>query len=392
MAHDFFAAAGGAWKTISGWWVAVGGVWKRILSAHIAFGGTWKKFYQRPFPKNMLVLWMDTPPDGWLVCNGTDASPNLNGKFLKGASEEGEAGGSNTHTHSDEAVGSTNTDTTACSSGTWTSRAARTWGHSHTITHAHSAVAKDWQPPYYELIPAVGGPLLNADAVLMWDGDSGDIPDGWSYVSDLDTYYPKCNTSAAGGTGGNSTHSHTSAFAGADEGVKYTGYVADNTTHVGSGIVDTYCMTDAGSHRHTFAHSHTQANMNYNLKRVPLIPIAPDADWTEEIPAGVIAFFTGDTVPDGWTQLSSYDDFFPVFASAAGSPITPSKQTHEHSDGATTTSANTPGGSSNARTTSNVFSRAGHTHTISNHVHSTAKCVPTKQEPAHVPLMLCQKD
>jgi len=57
-------------------------------------------------PGGIIALWTTTsPPTGWVACDGTSGTPNINGfgGFIKGANGTGEignTGGSNTHTHS----------------------------------------------------------------------------------------------------------------------------------------------------------------------------------------------------------------------------------------------------------------------------------------------------
>lgn len=59
-----------------------------------------------PFKKGMIIVWSGTAatiPGGWAVCNGSNGTPNLQAKFVIGASADppqGASGGSISHTHS----------------------------------------------------------------------------------------------------------------------------------------------------------------------------------------------------------------------------------------------------------------------------------------------------
>lgn len=58
-----------------------------------------------PVPVGAIAFWLGTTgsiPNGWFLCDGTKATPDLQGKFIKIANTTGDVGGtggSNTHTH-----------------------------------------------------------------------------------------------------------------------------------------------------------------------------------------------------------------------------------------------------------------------------------------------------
>jgi len=58
-----------------------------------------------PLKKGLIMVWSGTIasiPKGWTQCNGSNGSPNLQGKFVIGASADppqGASGGSISHTH-----------------------------------------------------------------------------------------------------------------------------------------------------------------------------------------------------------------------------------------------------------------------------------------------------
>lgn len=59
----------------------------------------------RPFVKGMIILWSGTIasiPKGWALCDGNNGTPNMGSKFVFGARdgfEPGGTGGSNSHSH-----------------------------------------------------------------------------------------------------------------------------------------------------------------------------------------------------------------------------------------------------------------------------------------------------
>lgn len=60
-------------------------------------------------PAGIISMWyglLENIPAGWALCDGTNGTPDLRGKFVKGApagQEPGQTGGAATHTHSDHA-------------------------------------------------------------------------------------------------------------------------------------------------------------------------------------------------------------------------------------------------------------------------------------------------
>lgn len=133
-------------------------------------------------PLNLICAWTGTIsniPTGWIICDGNNSTPNLLGKFIKGAdatSEIGNTGGGATHTH----TGNTHTHTWSSTSHTHTvsltaeinynaigsSGSGNTVGlNSHTHTGSTTSNAGTWsvgnasptldsvnhEPPYYEV-------------------------------------------------------------------------------------------------------------------------------------------------------------------------------------------------------------------------------------------------
>jgi len=75
-------------------------------------------------PSGIISMWSGAAaaiPSGWNLCDGTNSTPNLVGKFIKGGSTAGTTGGSSTHSHSH-----------SLSAGSHTLSTSEMPSHSHT--------------------------------------------------------------------------------------------------------------------------------------------------------------------------------------------------------------------------------------------------------------------
>lgn len=91
------------WKRALGLWVKVGGAWKQVVAAWIFKDSQWHPVpIPREPPPGTIVAWygpIEEIPEGWVLCDGTNGTPNLVGRFLRGsASPGGTGGGGHTHT------------------------------------------------------------------------------------------------------------------------------------------------------------------------------------------------------------------------------------------------------------------------------------------------------
>ena len=132
-------------------------------------------------PTGVITIWYGTSgsiPSGWVLCDGSNDTPDLRSHFVMGASGDGEVGttsGSNTHLHSSapslssagshnhSLSGSTNSQTGGTSQGAGTAgtyrkstshshsysgTAATEGGHTHTVGVSESSAVL---PPYVKL-------------------------------------------------------------------------------------------------------------------------------------------------------------------------------------------------------------------------------------------------
>ena len=132
-------------------------------------------------PTGVITIWYGVSagiPAGWVLCDGSNGTPDLRSHFVRGAGSDGEVGttsGSNTHLHSTAPSlasggghshsfnGSTNSQTGGVSSGagdagsnrksvshshSYSGNAATGGEHTHTVGASQSAVN---MPPYVKL-------------------------------------------------------------------------------------------------------------------------------------------------------------------------------------------------------------------------------------------------
>jgi len=104
-------------------------------------------------PAGIIVLWsglLSAIPSGWLLCDGTNGTPDLRDRFITGAANganPGTTGGSNTHTHADHTVtqptisGSTGAGTAHTHTANWPAGVPTAANES---AHTHAAGAISW--------------------------------------------------------------------------------------------------------------------------------------------------------------------------------------------------------------------------------------------------------
>lgn len=228
-------------------------------------------------------------PSGYLYCNGSDSTPDLRNRFLKGASTGGDSGigtGNNNHGHT-----ITHTHTANAHSHTGTSNGndsatnvrngggayeCSTNGHTHPVTLNNTTVTVDnytnttggngdiVQPEYKCLsLLQVVTPSIKKGIVGMWLGSIASIPAGWSICDgnngtlDLRDKFVKAGNSLVnnGATGGSNTHSHTA--------IPHT-HTSVSHTHTGyssaSGSGAQQAWTD-GSNMSHYQHTHGVTNV-----------------------------------------------------------------------------------------------------------------------------------
>lgn len=132
-------------------------------------------------PSGTIVMWSGSNvPPGWAICNGSNGTPNLTGKFIKAATTAGSTGGSNTHSHGHTLQGGAHTLTTA-----------QMPSHNHSKSVHYG---REVQDPYY------GGQTMETGYNLpSVGGRFGSLIPGTSGGT---------HTAQVASQGGNATHSH----------------------------------------------------------------------------------------------------------------------------------------------------------------------------------------
>jgi hypothetical protein len=219
-------------------------------------------------------------------CNGSNDTPDLRNKYLKGApnpNDAGTTGGSYTnvhnlththtvavHDHIDATTsaptttgGENGTDSNKCSSATHTHTIdVATETSSITAAVAELTTVETVEPAYEKLVPVqnkTGNNVENVGMIGMWLGLLSDIPSGWQEVSNMRGKHLKCSNTTSEFLigGGSNTHTHANQY----------------HTHTAS-AVHTHTH-GALSHVSTFSDSnHTGATPNKSNESHPTVTVA----------------------------------------------------------------------------------------------------------------------
>lgn len=139
-----------------------------MLAAHVNNSGIHtseeeKAAWNNAIPSGVILLWSgaaDAIPSGWHLCNGTNGTPDLRGRFIVGAGDTyavGNTGGAESvtlsvsqipaHTHSVKYSGNTHLD----SSGSTNASYLGSTGSIGTTERTGGGNAHENRPPYYAL-------------------------------------------------------------------------------------------------------------------------------------------------------------------------------------------------------------------------------------------------
>ncbi len=250
----------------------------------------------------MILLWWGGSsgdiPTQYSLCDGTNGTPDLRERFIRGAISDSEVtpgttGGESEHDHSISSASHSHSVDDHTHSHSVTSgsdfqardayRNLRSFTHDHggtssSVSHAHSIGDASSLPSYKEII-IVGcddESLINEflpGCIVMWSGDISEIPTGWAFC-DGDNGTPDLKgkfirgSSAAGGEGGSSSHSHSLGTDGehshTSQNRSLSGHV-HGTTSFGTGNIyggdldravaamdfsHTHNLEDSGDHNH----------------------------------------------------------------------------------------------------------------------------------------------
>ena len=363
----------GAWKQIFNIYNKIAGNWKLLIRGYKKVSGAWKIIHL-PVPDNIIGFFSAVPASPWDVLNGVDASPDLIGYYLRGKDSEGIANGNNVHSHGSQGF------TIALNTGpqyTHIEETDFTVVHTHPSgggtgeSHGHGST--NHEPPYYEMIPAtaIGAKTLPVNTLLFYDGAVA--PTGWTAWATVYDKFIKC-AAAGGGTGGLLGHSHS-----------YTGNTigyGDSRDFAEIGI-GAYVLDKYQGHIHSVNHTHT-GGQNFPIW-TGLLPVRNDIE-VNYIPSGIVAFFTGSTVPFGWTLRTDLEDkFIQCLAAGTGSGGANS-HTHSHGNTGNFTGDNSTNKIQTSPSTDQNPSYNPHYQTHNGNHTSVSNII------SHIPLLICEKD
>jgi len=348
-----------------------------------------------PLPPGLIVPFNGSEiPEGWLVCNGEDGTPDLRGRFILGTldDEPGTIGGTTSHSHegftdvTSMSSGHTSPGGRSCGPpGCWCTAKASNAAHSHDMTHDHTIDTGESLPPYYEVVF-----LMQSDATslppeaLMAVSDEtvgeaiGDL--GWTLRTELNGRLMRGSSDlTTGATGGSETHDH-GGFTGMETatGVFPGSHGMTVTSHGPS-------TTDLG-HSHPYEHDHTLSEENHLPPYQTIFWASPSSD--DQTPAnGTIAMWSGtlDEIPRGWELCDGggeTPDLSGLFLMGTDAPdalgMEGGETEHVHSmdtdPGGTTGSS----GGGNGQCSGGGSLMAFHSHSVPTHTHTMA---PNANEP-----------
>nr|MDO8110948.1 hypothetical protein [Candidatus Sigynarchaeota archaeon] len=204
-------------------------------------------------PAGIIGIWagsLTAIPQGWILCNGSGTTVDMEGRFpigIQGAEEPGAIGGSSTHVHeyssipihshvaltsgnhlSDDAPGITGTGSAggvdASVAATYSLASTSTAGsHTHPVTAVGSALcyslAGNNLPPFTNITYIIASSALSrlpVGIIMLWTSAKASIPTGWRACDGIGGAVNLSGQFLLGtdspgsilGTGGASTHAH----------------------------------------------------------------------------------------------------------------------------------------------------------------------------------------
>jgi len=208
----------------------------------------------------------------------------------------------------------------------------------------------------------------NPSLLLFFDGTS--TPSGWTDVSsDFEDKFIRASDTY-GGTGGQSTHTHTASVT--------VGATTDDTA-VGQ-------STSPGTGYNTVSHTHTgsaSVNETSNLPTYRTLKIIKYNGIPSTVPQGAIAIFNA-SCPTGWTTYSEQNGNFTYIDTSVSVNTTGGQATHAHTVSVTVAGSNEEG-KSVAGSGSKTLTAVGHVHTVDDQVSNISS-----NEPPYITAIFCK--
>lgn len=249
------------------------------------------------------LLYNTTCPTGWTQ------NADFNSRFPYGASTYGTTGGASSHSHAQ----------VSCTTGTGSSQNTRsgttnsvsTGTNTHTAAKVDISTASNVLPPYLDVLMCKKADLvIPASFIALFDTT---VPSGWTRFSTLDNTFPRGATTY-GGTGGATTHSHST-----------TGGYTTGSSGLGLAVSLLTNFNSIGDHTHVSSNGTTDTGTN-TPPYLDMIFGQANAQTTGT--AGLIAI-TDVVPPLGWTRFTALDSYLPRGSATYGG--TGGATTHTHS-------------------------------------------------------------
>ena len=261
---------------------------------------------------NFISLSTVSCPTGW--SRNTDFDNNL----PMGSNTYGTTGGATTHNHtiSESVTGSVST--WGLGTGGAATDPAASATHTHTLNITTSTNSN--MPPYKDMIFCENTDLLAYENMVAMAVDASTFTN-WSAYTNLNSNFPR-GASSIGGSGGTTTHTHTTGAGttGARVGTTGGNYDDDGNT-VGDGW--------NAAHTHSYGASTTASATN--LPAYYTVRYLSAASSATVLPS--LTLMADVLPPLGWESVSSLIDKFPYGSDTAGS--TGGDSTHTHTGSVT---------------------------------------------------------
>lgn len=237
-----------------------------------------------PFPSGGIIMTNVTNTNPFFyLCDGSNGTPDIRGKFIKQSSTVLSTGGASSHTHASfsvSAAGDHNHSITVSIEGlveaTQVSGASEedcvknhrhgnqaTFNSGNSGSHQHvvSSLALSIIPPYYnvDFLKAnteIRDQLLSGN-IVMWCGEA--VPSGWNILTSANGYFLRGRASGETlkSTGGSSSHSHTLPSLSSDGAHSHTvsHTTVNSGTNTGASLWNPGNWHAAQNHNHTISGS-----------------------------------------------------------------------------------------------------------------------------------------
>lgn len=288
--------SGGIWQEVKTIHTRVSGVWQKFKELYVRDNGTWRLVAQDaiPIPEGLIVALNSTSiPSGWTRYSAAD------GRFIVGAGSSyptGSTGGSWTGgtltTSSDGAHAGDNHSTV---SG-FVYYAGGVVGSASSGAHTHTVVPNVYPQRQSTILIKAGSGL---------------------------TVFPANSVVFATGalTGPTTVYGTNGAFLLGSSGLSHNGASATGSTpsSAGShshGSGNTFSITGgktpvANTVKSSGAHANHSVNLTFaaeSIKKVLLRALTKTSEFGVE--SGIIGLWDGGTIPSGWTEQTSFRDYF----------------------------------------------------------------------------------